>query len=79
VTVAAAVSSPSDYQIGAVVSGHLLGLRRLVQMYLLQFIPNLRAESGLLSLPFLFQRVSLVDSGADFAQRMAVAREKGQS
>jgi hypothetical protein len=41
-------------------------------MYLLQFIPNLRAESVLLSLTFLFQRLSLVDSGADFAQPMAL-------
>jgi hypothetical protein len=32
----------------------------------------------LLSLTFLFQRLSLVDSGADFAQRMAVVGGKEQ-
>jgi hypothetical protein len=78
VTVAAAVSSTSDYQIGgAAVSGRLWGLSRLDQRYRLQFIPNLRAESVLLSLTLLFQRLSLVDSGADFAERMPLVGGKG--
>jgi hypothetical protein len=48
-------------------------------MYLLQFIPNLRADSVLLSPTFLFQRLSLVDSGADFAQPMALVGERSEA